>query len=111
MQEEAKKELILLCEDQDFKFPDLYLNLAKIYLQEKEWERVLSYVEKAVALNPNLEEAYFILSIVHEKRGNLKLALEIIRKYIKENPKYSESVARRLVDLVKLENQEKNACQ
>ena len=68
MQERAKNELEILMQ-QGIQFPDLYLDLAEIYLAEENWESALSCVNEAIKKNSGFEKAFMLASVILEKKG------------------------------------------
>jgi len=60
-------------------------------MDRKDYEKAAEYLQKAVAVNPDLEGAYFKLGVISEIRDDLAGALENYDKALSINPHNSEA--------------------
>lgn len=56
-----------------------YLNIAKLYEEKEETEKSLEYYQKSLEIQPSNKEAIIGVTHLHEKTGNLDLAIEQIK--------------------------------
>lgn len=56
-----------------------YLNIAKLYEEKEETEKSLEYYQKSLEIQPSNKEAIIGVTYLHEKTGNLDLAIEQIK--------------------------------
>ena len=100
MQDRAKNELEILMQ-QGIQFPDLYLDLAEIYLAEKNWESALSCVNEAMKKNSGFEKAFMLASVILEKKGDSGKAVGILNEYREKNGSCSKELSLRISELKK----------
>lgn len=98
--EKAKKELEILME-QGIQFPDLYLDLAEVYLSEKDWNSALSCVNEAISKNSSFEKAFMLASVILEKKGDTGKAIGILNEYIEKSGQWSNGLSLRILELKK----------
>lgn len=85
--EEYKKSIELYAARRDKKEADGYLYLAVAYsLIEKHDEAVVA-CQKAIAVNPDLEDAHYFLGVCYFKKNMIDEALEKFQKVVQMNPK------------------------
>jgi tetratricopeptide (TPR) repeat protein len=96
----AKKELEILMQ-QGIQFPDLYLDLAEVYLLEKNWDSALSCVNEAIRRNSGFEKAYMLASAILEKKGEIGKALGILNEYKEKGRQCSNGLILRILELKK----------
>jgi len=66
-----------------------YINLGRIYTQQKRYDDAVNHFLRAIELDPNNPrnvEAYTNLGVVYVKMGKVKKAMELHQKAIKLNP-------------------------
>ena len=68
-------------------------NLSTVHQQDKFLQDAESEANKAVALNPNLPEAHFVLGSVLKERGQFDQALVQFENAAAIDPKYSEALS------------------
>ena len=100
MQERAKNELEILMQ-QGIQFPDLYLDLAEIYLAEENWESALSCVNEAIKKNSGFEKAFMLASVILEKKGEREKAFGLLNEYKEKNGQCSNELSLRILELKK----------
>ena len=98
--EKAKKELEILMQ-QGIQFPDLYLDLAEVYLSEKNWDSALSCVNEAIRKNSGFEKAFMLASAILEKKGETGKALGILNEYKEKGGQCSNGLTLRILELKK----------
>jgi tetratricopeptide (TPR) repeat protein len=98
--EKAKNELEILMQ-QGIQFPDLYLDLAEVYLSEKKWDSALSCVNEAIRKNSGFEKAFMLASAILEKKGEIEKALGILNEFKEKGGQCSNVLALRLLELKK----------
>jgi tetratricopeptide (TPR) repeat protein len=96
--ERAKNELEILMQ-QGIQFPDLYLDLAEIYLAEKNWDSALYWVQEAIKKNSGFEKAFLLASVIWEKKGEIGNALEILNEYTARSVQFSNKLILRILEL------------
>ena len=64
----------------------LYLDMARVYHACGQATRSLKAIEKAIALNPSIREAYDLLVQVHESRNTLAEAAETLQHSVAQQP-------------------------
>jgi tetratricopeptide (TPR) repeat protein len=96
----AKKELEILMQ-QGIQFPDLYLDLADVYLSERNWDSALSCVNEAIRINSDFEKAYLLASAILEKKGEIGKAFELLNEYKEKGGQCSNGLTLRILELKK----------
>jgi superkiller protein 3 len=100
MSEKAKNELEILIR-QGIRFPDICLDLAKIYLKDGNWDSTLSCLDEAMEKNPGFEKVFLLASVAFEKKGQIDRALAVLEDFKAKNCLISNDVALRILELEK----------
>jgi len=82
-------ESLKICSDNGIKYGMMlnYHGLSNLYRETENWTQAEYFTEQAINLAsefdhyPTLSEAYFLLSLINEKKGNLSKALDFYKKY------------------------------
>lgn len=72
--------------------PAIYNNLGIIYSINKNYEKAIKKLEKAIALSPKYADAYFNLGLVYKKMNKNEKAEEFFNKAILLNPNYKNKI-------------------
>jgi tetratricopeptide (TPR) repeat protein len=75
---------------------DLYLTIAYAYrylsiIDNRKSEEVISYSDKALSANKNLDKAFFCKGVIYTREKNYELALEQFSKVLELNPLSAEA--------------------
>ena len=57
-------------------FAEAYNNLANIYMKKKYNDKAIYYLEKALSIKPNLNQAHFNLAKIHTETGNIQKLMQ-----------------------------------
>jgi len=71
--------------------PDLYIERAKLYLDNKDFEASLSDIKRAQKFDTVKAEYYLVLTDVYFYSGQTRLAKEVLEKSAKLNPEHVET--------------------
>lgn len=69
---------------------ETYLILGRIYINMKEYENALGYINNAININPGYHEARNLKAMVYFFQGEYKEALNDIDKALEENAEYGD---------------------
>jgi len=69
------------------------LTSAKLYLQQKNYDKAIEALEKEVAKNPKSDEGYYMLGFVLGEQGNVKGMLENFKESSAISNKFEASIA------------------
>jgi len=69
--------------------PQAYWALGYAYMYRRQTDKAAAAVEKMLELAPNYADAYGLLALINNQRGDGKRAVELITKGMKLNPYYS----------------------
>jgi TonB family protein len=70
---------------------EMFVERVKKAIENDEWSRARAGLKHALALNPNLVEAYFLSARVYEHDGDLQLASLSLEEVIRLQPQYPEA--------------------
>jgi tetratricopeptide (TPR) repeat protein len=88
-----KKEalpLALQAERNSYQSPALYVLLGELYLQRKEYNQALEYLNKAQELSPSDEVAFYYKGYVAEATGDTTTAIKNYRLALQQSPQFME---------------------
>jgi len=71
--------------------PQYQYNVGLVYLQNDRYDDAIVYLNKALALKPNFDQALNALGIIHFIRGDLQKAMGYFEKCLVVSPEYTES--------------------
>lgn len=91
--------------DCDQEYAPVYNDLALIDLEKKDFASAIEHLSKAMALRPDLIEAYYNLAIVYELAGHQQEALKAWQQYLKVDQ--DEESSWRQIALQKVANLQK----
>lgn len=94
MRNTAWQNEFTLWQDVVNKFPQNargYLMLGIEYARDKDFEKAISYHEKAIALDPSFANIYYSLGKVYHQKGDGKKALEYFKKTAELYPEFTDT--------------------
>ena len=68
------------------------LTSAKLYIQQKNWEKALETLQADVAKNPKSDEGYYLMGTVYSEMDETDKMIEAFDKSLEISPKYEESI-------------------
>jgi tetratricopeptide (TPR) repeat protein len=68
------------------------LTSAKLYIQQKNYEKALESLKEDVQKNPQSDEGYYLLGVVHGELGQYKEMMDALNKSSKISNKYKENI-------------------
>jgi tetratricopeptide (TPR) repeat protein len=68
------------------------LTSAKLYVQQKNYDKAKEALEKEVAKNPKSDEGYYLLGFVYGEEGNLKAMVENFDKSLAISNKFAKNI-------------------
>ncbi len=68
------------------------LTSAKLYVQQKNYDKALESLEKEVTKNPKSDEGYYLLGYVHGEKGELKEMIESYDKSLAISKKFAKEI-------------------
>jgi tetratricopeptide (TPR) repeat protein len=77
-------------EQLNYQSPDLYVTLGEMYIQTKEYNKALEYLDKALKLYPYEENAYYLKGVVYSETGDTTNAIYSYRTSVEQNPVFTE---------------------
>jgi tetratricopeptide (TPR) repeat protein len=69
------------------------LTSAKLYIQQKNYDKALESLKKDVGKNPQSDEGYYLLGVVHGELGQYKEMLDALNKSLSISDKFKEDAA------------------
>jgi tetratricopeptide (TPR) repeat protein len=69
----------------------LYLNMQRLYLERREYDKSLEASRKSLQLEPGSAQAYHLLGRLHFEQGNMSESAEALAKAIELDPEMSEA--------------------
>ncbi len=88
-----EKALLEIYETSKTKFPDdisIIFNVAKYYIDEKDYDKAYKHLEDADKINPNNPQVKFYLGDINYSKGNYKKALEDFKAFEKHYEKLND---------------------
>lgn len=71
--------------------PKNYLNIGITLFSLKQDNKAVSYLKKAIELNPGFDMAYFVLGMVYKEKTEYEKAILNLKRAININPKYADA--------------------
>lgn len=68
------------------------LSSAKLYIQQKNWEKAVESLNKEVAKNPKSDEGYYLLGLVSKEKDDIKGMVENFDKSKQISPKFQKEI-------------------
>lgn len=68
------------------------LTSAKLYIQQKNWDKALSALEKEVEKNPKSAEGYYYMGVVYAEKDQLDKMVESFDKSLEAGPKFQNEI-------------------
>ena len=68
------------------------LTSAKLYVQQKNYDKAIDALEKEVSKNPKSDEGFYLLGFVHGEQSDLKLMIENFDKSIAISKKFEKNI-------------------
>ena len=69
------------------------LTSAKLYVQQKNYDKAIEALEKEVAKNPKSDEGYYLLGYVNGEEGNLDAMVENFDKSLAISNKFDKNIS------------------
>jgi len=69
--------------------PPVYWSLAYVYLFQKDYEKAVQALKKAIEISPNYADAYGLLALIYNSQGNPDGAIASVTRGMELNPYYS----------------------
>lgn len=61
----------------------VYYNLARVYIAKKRFDEAFTYLEEAIAINPENDDCFFYLGVFYEKTKEYEKAIEIYNEAVR----------------------------
>lgn len=69
------------------------LTSAKLYIQQKNWDKAIESLQKEVQKNPQSDEGYYLLGVVLGERERYQEMIDAFNKSLSISKKYSENIS------------------
>lgn len=66
---------------------------AKLYIQQKNWDKALDVLQKDVEKNPNSDEGYYLLGVVNGEKGNYAEMIDAYDKSLRISKKFEKEIS------------------
>jgi tetratricopeptide (TPR) repeat protein len=66
---------------------------AKLYIQQKNWDKALEVLQKDIDKNPNSDEGYYLLGFVHGEKGNYSEMINAYNKSLNISKKFEKEIS------------------
>ncbi|MBK7866052.1 MAG: hypothetical protein IPJ75_03130 [Ignavibacteriales bacterium] len=66
------------------------LSSAKLYIQQKNWDKAIESLNKEVAKNPKSDEGYYLLGLVSKEKDEIKAMVENFDKSTQISSKFKK---------------------
>ena len=68
------------------------MSSAKLYIQQKNWDKATESLNKEISKNPKSDEAFYLLGIVSKEKEDLKGMVENFNKSLEISPKFKNEI-------------------
>ena len=68
------------------------LTSAKLYIQQKNWDKAIEVLNKEVAKNPKSDEGYYLLGATYAEKENMDKMIESFDKSLEVSKKYEKEI-------------------
>lgn len=65
---------------------------AKLYIQQKNWDKAIEVLQKEVEKNPKSDEGYHLLGTVHAEKGNYTEMIDAYDKSLSISNKFQKEI-------------------
>jgi len=69
-----------------------YITSAKVYMQQKQYDKAIEMCETAISQTPSNPDAYFVLGKAHYQKGNHRQMNEAFKKSLEIDPKNANEI-------------------
>lgn len=76
--------------------PILFIRMGINYQKIKDYNKAISYFQKAGYLIPNRQYPYYLLALLYKKMGNHEKAIELAKHCLKKQPKVNSQAAKEI---------------